>query len=263
MIKNNGLWFFATALYFCCVQGEFVLQMLLLGVLSMGSSLLQAVTGFGFGIIMMATMPLFLPYELALNISTSLSLLLNLTILVRCWRHIQWRQLAFPALFCVLGSSTGMFLMSASPSPIYKRLLGVFLVLLAIWLLFFSDKVHIQPRMRNAAIVGIISGLCGGLFSVSGPPMILYFVSVLQDKEEYMATSQMYFLINNIYLLVMRSLLHLIPDGILLPALCGLAGLVVGSLVGGRIFSSIDTKKMKSVVYVVMALSGLWIAITG
>ena len=145
MIKNNGLWFFATALYFCCVQGEFVLQMLLLGVLSMGSSLLQAVTGFGFGIIMMATMPLFLPYELALNISTSLSLLLNLTILVRCWRHIQWRQLAFPALFCVLGSSTGMFLMSASPSPIYKRLLGVFLVLLAIWFLFSAIKSTSSP----------------------------------------------------------------------------------------------------------------------
>ena len=52
-----------------------------------------------------------------------------------------------------------------------------------------------------------------------------------------------------------RSLLHLIPDGILLPALCGLAGLVVGSLVGGRIFSSIDTKKMKEPSFL-MVLTG-------
>lgn len=47
------------------------------------------------------------------------------------------------------------------------------------------------------------------------------------------------------------------------PVLWGAAGLVVGSLLGGRIFKSIDGKKLKSAVYVVMAVSGLWIAING
>lgn len=239
------------------------MQMMFLGLSSLASSLLQAVTGFGFGIVMMAIMPLFLPYEIALNVSTVLSLALNLTILVRCFRHIQWKQLFFPALFCILGASGGMWLMHESPSPIYKRLLGVFLIALAIWLYFFSSRVRIRPIPRNAALAGVISGVCGGLFSVSGPPMILYFVSVLEDKEQYMATTQCYFLINNIYLLIVRSLLHLIPGGILTPVLWGAAGLVVGSLLGGRIFKSIDGKKLKSAVYVVMAVSGLWIAING
>lgn len=239
------------------------MQTIFMGLASLVSSLLQSVTGFGFGIVMMAIMPLFLPYEWALNISTILSLALNLTILVRCFRHIQWRQLFFPALFCVLGSSMGMWLMHTSPSPIYKRLLGVFLILLAIWLYFFSSRVHIRPIPRNAAIAGVISGACGGLFSVSGPPMILYFVSVLEDKEEYMATTQCYFMLNNIYLLIMRSVLHLIPSGILSPTLWGAGGLLIGSLLGGRIFHNIDSKRLKSVVYVVMALSGLWIAING
>lgn len=239
------------------------MQMLLLGLASMSSSLLQAVTGFGFGIVMMAIMPLFLPYEAALNISTILSLSLNLTILARCWKHINWKLLAFPALFCIMGSSAGMWLMHESPSPIYKRLLGVFLVCLAIWFYFFSDKVHIRPLLRNAAIVGVISGLCGGLFSVSGPPMILYFVSVIPDKEEYMGTTQCYFLLNNIYLLLMRSILHLIPGGILVPTLWGAGGLLIGSFLGGKIFRSINAKKLKSAVYVVMAASGLWIAFNG
>lgn len=103
------------------------MQMLLLGLASMSSSLLMVVTGFGFGIVMMAIMPLLLPYEAALNISTILSLSLNLTILARCWKHINWKLLAFPALFCIMGSSAGMWLMHESPSPVYKRLLGVFL----------------------------------------------------------------------------------------------------------------------------------------
>ena len=96
------------------------MQMMFLGLSSLASSLLQAVTGFGFGIVMMAIMPLFLPYEIALNVSTVLSLALNVTILARCFRHIQWKQLCFPALFCILGSSGGMWLMHESPSPVYK-----------------------------------------------------------------------------------------------------------------------------------------------
>ena len=52
------------------------MQMMFLGLSSLASSLLQAVTGFGFGIVMMAIMPLFLPYEIALNVSTVLSLAL-------------------------------------------------------------------------------------------------------------------------------------------------------------------------------------------
>ena len=108
-------------------------------------------------------------------------------------------------------------------------------VCLAIWFYFFSDKVRIRPLLRNAAIVGVISGLCGGLFSVSGPPMILYFVSVIPDKEEYMGTTQCYFLLNNIYLLLMRSILHLIPGGILVPTLWGAGGLLIGSFLGGTI----------------------------
>lgn len=239
------------------------MQTIFLAFASLCSSLLQAVTGFGFGIIMMAIMPLFLPYDWALNISTILSLSLNVVILARCVKHIQWKQLFFPALFCVMGSSMGMWLMREAPSPIYKRLLGVFLICLAIWLYFFSSKVHIRPLTRNAAVAGIISGVCGGLFSVSGPPMVIYFVSVLEDKQEYMATMQCYFLLNNIYLLAMRGALGLIPSGILAPTLWGGAGLLVGCLLGGRIFDKLDAKRLKSAVYVVMALSGLWIAING
>ncbi len=240
-----------------------MLETVFMGAVSLLSALIQSVTGFGFGIIMMAVMPLFLPYTSALTISTVLSLALNITILARCWRDISWKQLMLPALFCILGSSAGMFLMANKPSPVYKHLLGVFLVMLAIWLYFFSEKVKLKATMRNAAVAGVISGACGGLFSVSGPPMVLYFVSVIEDKKEYMATLQCYFLLNNIYLLVMRAVLHLLPQGVWVPTLWGAAGLLAGSLAGGKIFNRLDGKKLKSFVYGFMALSGLWIAIVG
>lgn len=231
--------------------------------IALGASLLQSVSGFGFGIVFMALTPLFIPYTTSVGISTILSGTLNLVILKRCWRDIDWRQLWLPVLFCLCGSSIGTFMMATTPSPIYKRLLGVFLIILAIWLSFFSDRVRIRKTTRNAGIAGVVSGLCGGLFSVNGPPMVLYFISVIEEKKTYLATLQAYFIINNIYLLIIRSASGLMPEGIGLSALFGLGGLLIGSFIGGKIFNKIDGKKLKKIVYIVMVVSGLWIAIHG
>lgn len=240
-----------------------MLQTVFLGAISMFSSLLQAVTGFGFGIVMMSLMPLFLPYQSALAISTILSLALNSAILVKCWRDIDIKQLWLPSLFCLCGSAFGIFMMASNPSPIYKRFLGVFLVFLAIWLYFFSNRVRIKPTMLSAGIAGIISGICGGLFSVSGPPMVLYFISVIEDKKTYMATLQSYFLINNIFILLVRCFSGFMPTGITIPTLWGLGGLAIGCFTGNIVFSKIDGKKLKNFVYIFMAISGIWIAING
>jgi uncharacterized membrane protein YfcA len=231
--------------------------------IALGASLLQSVSGFGFGIVFMALTPLFIPYTTSVGISTILSGTLNLVILKRCWRDIDWKQLWLPVLFCLCGSSIGTFMMATAPSPIYKRLLGVFLIILAIWLSFFSDRVRIRKTTRNAGVAGVVSGLCGGLFSVNGPPMVLYFISVIEEKKTYLATLQAYFIINNIYLLIIRSASGLMPEGIGLSALFGLGGLLIGSFIGGKIFNKIDGKKLKKIVYIVMVVSGLWIAIHG
>ncbi|MBR5001419.1 MAG: sulfite exporter TauE/SafE family protein, partial [Firmicutes bacterium] len=89
--------------------------------IALGASLLQSVSGFGFGIVFMALTPLFIPYTISVGISTILSGTLNLVILKRCWRDIDWKQLWLPVLFCLCGSSIGTFMMATAPSPIYKR----------------------------------------------------------------------------------------------------------------------------------------------
>ncbi|MBQ5760968.1 MAG: sulfite exporter TauE/SafE family protein [Clostridia bacterium] len=150
-----------------------MLETVFLGAMSACSSLLQSVTGFGFAIVMMAIMPLFLSMEHALAISTILSAILNAVILLRCWRDINLKQLWLPVCFCLCGSTFGTFLMATSPSPIYKRLLGVFLIFLAIWLYFFSDRVRIKPSLTSAGIAaGASSPTCP--FRAFFPNLLVY-----------------------------------------------------------------------------------------
>ena len=61
-----------------------MLSTVCLGAVALVASLLQSVSGFGFGIVFMAIVPLFLPYSTALGISSILSGTLNLVMLRRC-----------------------------------------------------------------------------------------------------------------------------------------------------------------------------------
>lgn len=221
----------------------------------------QTVTGFGYGLIVMSIFPFFLPLEMALAVSTVMSLCLNIAILSRRWKTIRFKLVWVPVLCASLGAFSGLALISEHPSSIYKRILGVFLMVLAIWFVFLSKRVRLRPTPLSSAAVGIISGVCGGLFSISGPPMVLYYVAILDDMEEYMSTTQFFFFLNNIVLIILRNALGLWPTGILPACAASFAGLLCGFLLGGAIFRRADHKKIRQCVYIVMALSGLSIAL--
>ncbi len=237
------------------------MQYVLMFGISMASAAVQTVTGFGYGIIVMALFPLFLPMEQALMVSTLMSLSLNIAILARRLKDVQLRLVWLPALFAFMGAYAGLVLVAEHPSSVYKRILGLFLCLLAVWFISFSKKVRIRGGVLSSAAAGAVSGVCGGLFSISGPPMVLYYVSTINGMAQYLATTQFYFMVNNILLIVLRARLGLWPAGIGPACLASLCGLLCGCFLGGRIFRRADEQKIRSGVYIVMILAGLAIAL--
>ena len=131
-----------------------------LGAVALGASLLQSVSGFGFGIVFMALTPLFIPYGTALGISTILSGSVNIVILRRCWRDIDFKQLWLPLLFCLCGSTIGTFLIASRNLQICKTLSGM----LGHYSTAFTLDVygHVSAQMQADAaqkMGGFISGM--------------------------------------------------------------------------------------------------------
>ena len=74
-----------------------------------------------------------------------------------------------------------------------SKIMGTVLLVLAVYFIFFSSKVHLKGRFGLPDwAAGAVSGFCGGLFNIGGPPMVAYFLSVTDDKEKYNATLQMF-----------------------------------------------------------------------
>ena len=91
------------------------LTLALVGLISVAGSFVQASTGFGYAVTVMALWPLFLPYKTALVVELLAALALCVVIAVRYRRSINWRQLIAP---CAASSAVSghIIIKNASPS---------------------------------------------------------------------------------------------------------------------------------------------------
>ena len=233
------------------------LTLALVGLISVAGSFVQASTGFGYAVTVMALWPLFLPYKTALVVELLAALALCVVIAVRYRRSINWRQLIAPCAASFFTNWLGLQIMSGSPDTVLRRLLGAALMALAVYFIFFSEKFRVRPTLAAGLIAGGVAGLSAGMFSIGGPPIVVYYLAAFQDKKEYTATTQMYFCVGSVYNTSMRIFRGILTADMLPLVVLGVAGMAAGERIGLRILRRIDVPTMKKAVYVFLALSGV------
>lgn len=223
-----------------------------------GASFVQRVSGFGFGIFIMTMLPHLMPsYGEATTLSGMLSAAQSLYVLVTIYKLISWKKL-LPILMTFLAVSfLAVQYVSMVTDTHLKHLLGVVLLLMSVYFLIISERIHLRPTLPMQVSMGTLSGLMGGLFAMQGPPAVLYFVASEPDKQKYMALTQAYFFIGNIFLTVYRA-----QCGFLTPAVgwgwaYALIGVVIGSWIGRFVFERISAKVLRKIIYGYMAVSGV------
>ena len=138
-----------------------------------------------------------------------------------------------------------------------KILLGIVLIALSIYFIFFNAHIKIKPTCLNGILAGSLGGTLGGLFSTGGPPAVLYLSSATTDNAAYFATIQFYFCVTNLYSTVMRAVNGIINAKVLIYALIGIVGCLIGDYAGRFVFNKLDSNKLKYVIYIGMIISGI------
>lgn len=231
---------------------------ILIFAMAFGAAFVQRVTGFGFGIFIMTVLPFLLPsYGEATTLSGMLSIMTAIPMLGFIWHHLNWRKL-MPILITFLITSWGAVkIVSIADDIILKRILGAALILAAAWFYFFNSKVTLKPTWPVQITMGTLSGLMGGLFGMQGPPAVLYFLSATDDKNEYMALSQAYFLIGNTMMTIYRAQSGYLTTNVGIGWLYGVIAVIIAVWVGGKVYTKLSTPTLRKIVYLYMAVSGL------
>ena len=171
---------------------------ILTALVAFAGSFIQSSSGFGYAIICMAVWPMFMPFYTASILESIVAFFMVIYIAVRLWKFIDWKLLLPPVIMATVTSFLGVNTLMSLDEEVLSKIMGTVLLILAVYFIFFSSKVHLKGGIVSGLAAGAISGFCGGLFNIGGPPMVAYFLSVTDDKEKYNATLQMFFTINTI-----------------------------------------------------------------
>ncbi|HZQ47946.1 MAG TPA: sulfite exporter TauE/SafE family protein, partial [Verrucomicrobiae bacterium] len=149
----------------------------------------QGLSGFGFGMVSMALMPLFMGVKQAAVISTAFTLLATLITFARHYREYNWRFGFGFLVSVVLGVPLGVYFLERGSERFIMGVMGA--LMLAYALREFLSPGEARPFPRAWTIpLGVFTGAISGAFNLGGVPGSAYAWSNPWKRGQIMAFLQ-------------------------------------------------------------------------
>lgn len=159
----------------------------------------------------------------------------------------------------ILGAIIGSAALYLIPSLYFEYLLGISIILIAIWFL----TTDVDPNGKDNHTVGVVDGLvgafsgfCGGFTGMGGPPLIIYLGSILR-KELFRAVIVPIFLMAAIARFTSYGALGMINTELIVLYIFPPIGTLVGNHVGNEFFEDVNQQWFTVLIGVILLLSGI------
>ena len=166
-----------------------------------------------------------------------LEIVVVLPLLPSVVRLVDWRRIGLLLIAAVVGVPIGnLVLTSVAPEPMRWAISGI--VLAAVALLASGWRFPGQPRTATTLAAGVSSGFLNGLAGMAGPPIAFYYLAGDETVTRVRANLTTYFVFVDLVALAMFTSRGLVDGSTGLHALFLAPAVVLGGLLGGRLFRS-------------------------
>ena len=224
---------------------------------SMFGGFIQTITGFGSGIVIMLFLPYIFSVMKASALNNMITIILNFILVKRFYKYIDLKKVIIPVVISFITNTLAVYIGSNLELNTMKMIFSVFLIILALYFIFFSDNIKLKDNFLTMFTCSALAGITNGFFGIGGPPMALYYLTITNSKEEYIGTTQLYFFLNSIYTTSIRILSGIITIDLVAYWLPGVFAVLVGEYLGIKIINKISHKRMKQLMYYFLAISGV------
>lgn len=163
---------------------------------------IQAMTGFGSIVIALTIAALVFPIPALLPVLVALNLPMCIWIVVRQWKHVDWRLLVaiFPVM--TVGVLAGVWLTPLLDGPLLKKVFGGIVCFFALREIFLLIRGRPTTEMSGAQfqLWMVISGIVHGLYASGGPPLVYAVGRRVSQKGVFRASLMVVWLVFNIVL---------------------------------------------------------------
>lgn len=148
------------------------------------SAFTMSFAGFGFALVSVPLLGIFLPIKVAVTLQFPYCLGL---FMYQAWHyraHFDWNQMRPLFLGTALGMPLGAYFLHNLPEATLKRALAIFIALVLVFNSLPASKFLMERVARNpwwGRACGFISGSFFGAYTIGGPPAAVYIMSVTND----------------------------------------------------------------------------------
>lgn len=239
------------------------LNMFFIFLVSAAGAAIQATTGFGMAIILMLVLPIFFGVPSAAALCSVICITQNIGLVIKYRKYISWKDVWLPTVIYTAVNAICIYVLTMIDVSGLKAWIGVFLVLAAIYFIFFSERIKLKVCTASAIISSGLAGISGGFFGIGGPFVVPYVLAAANDEKlVYLGTIQVIFVFQNIVSIVFRAVNGFFGTQVLWGIIPGLLGSVLGTWLGTLIVNRINIKQMKLFIYVFLGISGVITFIT-
>ncbi len=233
------------------VLSELVPVVLIVGV----AACIYMVAGFGFALFAVPSISLFMP----VTESVAMIALLGLASVLRqsvALRHLVERPIAFRfSIWAVAGMPVGLWIVTAISDQALRLFLGVSTIIATGVLMRRTENVTSRVAVEN--LFAFISGLLNTSIGTNGSPLVFALQSRRLTPDRFRGTIAVIFAISGIVTTSIFAIDGRYTSRLLALILCSLPTWGVGTAIGRRVATRIDSEQFRKVVLVLLGVTGL------
>lgn len=223
------------------------------------AAFIKGTIGMGFPAVATPLLALVTDVKTAIVLLLLPNIAMDLVLLSRRWSGFgTLRRIAFLLLAAIAGTFVGTRLLVTVPAWTLYLALGVMVLLyVGLDLLRISWRTPPEREVLVGPVVGLATGVLGGMTNAFGPPMVMYFYSLQMEKAEFVRSMALAFLIlkvSQLTAVLNWNLLHgpVLTRSVLLTALA-----LLGMWGGVRVQDAIPQRAFNRAVLGFLLVSGL------
>lgn len=220
------------------------------------SAIIQGMTSFGFSLVALPILAIFLGLEIIVPILVVLSLVLNLTIIFKLKGSVNVKKISILLISGVIFTQLGVKILIFADEKILKFLVGI-LLLVASAVLYKGYKINMKKKSLSYLIAGIFSGLLNGSLSFGGPPIVVMLAAENEGRDSFRKNLTFYFLCLNLFTVPSFFLNDLLGKEHILFLILGVFATFIGSYIGVILGNRTNEKIFRKLTLGLIATMGL------
>lgn len=218
--------------------------------------------GFGVSTISMSLLPFVLPLQVVIPLVAIISLIATAIVAYKTKTN-GLTKLLLP-LFggSLVGIPFGLMSLGSIDERLLATILGVMLILVAVYNLFAKKMPIPYQKKRVGAAVGLMAGFFGATLNINGPLLGIHAANNKRNsaakRKDIIAT---YMFVTGVFIVFGHTFAGRVTGTVITHSVLSLPFLALGIFVGAKLFKKLNSLWLRYLIYLMVIIAGLLLII--